>query len=200
MATTNLKEMHLRLSRRLQDAVAAETTDGKKVTAANRIDYINRAIKEMQRTLYLKLGEEQASKILQFHVSLMTCDWAAGLHLLPADDIGLPLFLSSASYIYTYYPWKLELDRLTNSIYAYAWTISGGNIYGYENGAAATTACTYYYLKKDEGIADTTDVAVTAIFYDLIVELAYADILQERGEITAQEWSQMKTNAYRGVI
>ena len=193
-ATTNLLAMHLSLAMRLNDAVANESTSGKKLTDDQRDNRINEAIREMQKFIYYKLGKEAAREILQFEVAYDTITFATAGDTLPTDDIGLPLALYSSTVLFTYHPRKEELDLYLNSNLYNAWTISSGKIIAYTAGTALNTGTgTYVYLKSDVGVNDTTDVAVTPKFYDLVVELALANTWLSRGEITPQECQNMKT-------
>lgn len=201
-ATVNLLAMHLQLSKRLNDTVATEDVAGKKVSAAQRDDYLNRAIREFQRTVYFKLGKEVARELLQFHVAYDTITFATIGDTLPTDDVGLPLALYSSTVLFTYQPRKEELDLYTNSNYYNAWTISGGKVYAYSGSGTAlnTGTGTYVYLAADVGVNNTTDVDLPARFYDIIVELALADILLDRGEIDPQGWQSMKIMTWGGFL
>jgi len=194
MATTNLLAIHLSLSKRLNDAVTVETADGKKLSATQRDDRINEAIREIQKFIYYKLGKEAAREILQFEVAYDTITFATAGDTLPTDDVGLPLALYSSTVVFSYHPRKEELDLYLNSNLYNAWTISGGKVYAYSgSGTALSTGTgTYVYLKADVGVNNTTDVAVTPRFYDLVVELALANTWLSRGEIAPQECQNMK--------
>ena len=202
MASANHDANHLKLSRLIDDPVAAAGTDGSEVTSAIRNDYLNRANKIIQLKVLALVGgnwSERRDGIFRYIPGLVTTQavtWASGSSALASDYHYWLECRDSAAGLLTYSASKAQLDGNLNANIPNAFTILGSSIYAYASGVAIANGATgtLYYVKTDAraGAADTSDITIDSFWFDLLVQIAATLYYSEKGDFeTAGQLSQM---------
>jgi hypothetical protein len=149
----NFSNLHIYLSRKVQDPVTVATADGGVFTSTDRTDYLNRANNFIQLVTW-QSGRDYVDRYLNGLVSSQAIVWAAGGTALASDykqhlscqytpTTGNPVLLR-----YVPASRKVLLDNDQNKNFDAAYTILAGEIYGYYNFAQlATGNGTLYYMK-----------------------------------------------------
>lgn len=194
MATTNFDTMSMRLSRRLKDSVSwtaggGAGVDGKIWTNTNRQDYLNQANKQIQAFIYFrdKSPDKSAAQVLlQSLVSSASITITSnGGDAVPSDYNNMPLYVikgTGGNSFYQYSPTRGILDANLTYNFQNTFTVATGKLLFYSAGArVATGTATFYYIIKDEVTQNgATDIQISTIFYDWIVDLAAHYALSER--------------------
>jgi len=203
MASPNFDNLHLYLSRKMQDPVAAAGTDGGVFTSAERTDYLNRANKFIQLVVYEK-GRDFVDRFLPGLVKTQAITWASvgtsletdySQHLSCQYTLTIPVLLR----------WvppsrKIILDNDQNRNIDAAYTILASKIYGYYNYAQLTSGSgVLYYLSNDTRASngDTNDISIDALWYDTLVDLAASFAHADRGN---QQFSDMNAQRIKMVL
>jgi hypothetical protein len=192
MASANFDALHLRLSRKIDDPVAAAATDGSEVTQALRTDLLNRANRVIQnRVLTMAAGDwtQRRDVVMRYIPGLVTTQsitWASGSATLASDFSYWVECRDSTAGLMTYHPSKAELDGNLNSNIDAAFAILGTSIYGYDNGSAIGNGATgtLYYVKTDARASngDTNDITIDGIWFDMVVDIAALLYHEEKGD------------------
>jgi hypothetical protein len=189
MATPNLDVLHLRFSKSVEDPVAAAGTAGSVFSVAQREDYINRAINDLTSQIYHIVGMNKSREILQSMETTQAISAFSSSGVAVASDytdMPTSLIKTGSTNIFSYYTKKDELDNNVNPNISAAYLISGNKIYAYESGAILTTgAGTFYYLRKDAGVQNTTDINISPKFWGAVIDLACILAFEETGELTS---------------
>ena len=185
MATTLFNALSVKLSRALQDP-AAYSTDGQRVTAANRLEFLNRANRYVQNVIW-SMGEEAVNRHLHGLIATNLTATTSGYKALPSDYsfwLGFQK-LTGGRATYVHPQAKPDLDSNANPNMTLCFTILGNYIYAYENGTTITNAAhPFYYIKNDQIAAydGLTDIAIDLVWHDTIVDIATSFALTELGE------------------
>ena len=176
-------QLHLRFSKAISDYVAAEATNGTVLTATQRDDYLNRAIKLLQEIIYSSYGIEEVQRILSSQVKTASITLSSSGVSLPSDDNAMPLTLDDGTSLYKRYANRRALViGLNADVPAYA--IEGGKIYAYNStGDVSGTGATYGYIAKDEGINSSTTILLDDTLIDVVVNLAASLFSTEVGNM-----------------
>lgn len=209
---TNFQTLHLKLSRKIQDPVSSIATDGQKVSAALRSDYLNRANKYLQ-LFFMGYDKDPVRTLTQKYLSgivkAQSFTFAtAGTAL--ASDFSFELaceYYVSASSRYTL-PWiepsaNFDMLEQRKPFTKDAYTILGGRIYGYYNNALLTTGTGYYYYVATDQSSEAdaaTDININAIWYDTLVDLAASYWFEDKGDLAFSEANKRRTELVLAVI
>jgi hypothetical protein len=204
MATPSLDILHLRFSRSVEDPVGSAGSAGLQFSVVQREDYINRAINDLTSDIYHIVGMNKAREILQ---SMETTQSIAAFSntgtSVASDYCDMPtsLLKTGSTNIFSYYPKKDELDNNVNPNISAAYVVSGNKIYAYESGAILNTgAGTFYYIRKDAGVQNTTDVNISPKFYGAVIDLAAILAFEETGELTSADARASRVKAILNLI
>ena len=188
MPSANFDELHLRLARKIFDypSTAVPPGTGVKVSAALRTDYLNRANKQIQFMVWTA-GKAKVNEYLRGLVKTAPVTMASGSGILPVD-FSFRLSFQKASG--KRFDWveperKADLDINANPNQTSAYTILGNLIYAYEDGAAiADGDHVLYYIGSDQRshADDDDDIAIDALWYEVLVDLAAAYHFEDRME------------------
>lgn len=192
MSSPNFDNLHLKLSRKIFDPVAAAATDGVKVSSDLRTDYLNRANRFIENQVILldkSLG--LAAQCLPGLLKTQSFTWTSAGTSLSSDYVQ---WLSSEHVSGTTHTKllfrdpsrKVELDSSYNPFDKNVFTILGGKIYGYLNGSILTSGSgVLYYLASDQRASsgDTSDIAIDEMWWDLIVDLAASFFNSDTGNL-----------------
>ena len=189
MASANFDSLHLKLSRKIFDPVAAAATDGVKVSSLLRTDYLNRANRFIQRLVWVtgKAGDFLGGLITSVEITFSS----SGVSV--ASDYSFPVALRKAlSHPFVYRPpsQKAALDGNYDPNEKTVFTVMGGKVYAYENGAILTSGTGYFfYLKSDQRASsgDSEDIAIDSLWYDTLVDIASSYYFEDRGEVKFAE-------------
>ena len=183
MASANFDALHLKLSRRIADPVAAAGTNGTECSSALRTDYLNRA-NRMNQQMVLAQGPEAISRLLPGLIATDTTATSSGSRSLPSDYAFHVAFQKVSGARATFVPAraKADLDQNSNPNMDLAYTIVGGTLYAYDGGVAiANGSHILYYMKTDQRASsgDSADISIDAWWWDTLLALAahlfYAD-------------------------
>jgi hypothetical protein len=188
MASANFDNLHLMLSRKLQDPVSAAGTDGTPYTSAQRTDYLNRANHFIQLIVW-RQGRDLVDKFLAGLVKAYTVTWdLAGVNLaiLVTDYQQHLSCIHDGTRLLTWVPpsRKTLLDNDQNRNLDRCYTILQNKLYGYYNYAQLTSGTgTFYYMQNDTRASngDTNDISIDSIWYDTLVDIAASFALDDRG-------------------
>lgn len=189
MASPNFNELHARLSRQVEDPVAAASaaTDGGILSSAVRSDYLNRATREFLQNAYLILGVAKMRKLFQTVLTTQaigTFD-SAGTTLTNYIELPIDLVKTGDTSKFVYWPNKSELDNYENPHVNNAYAIEGGKLYAYQDGTVLSSgAGTFYHISYIDLVADdsSNDTLIPSIFYDTVVDYAVSYYLAETGK------------------
>lgn len=208
----NFQTLHLKLSRKIFDSVAAIQTDGVKVSAAQRSDYLNRANKFIQ-LFFMGYDKTPTKSITQDYLSGLV---KANMFTFSTDGTSLQSdvsFILSAEYYvdatHRYVlPWveasaSFEMLDKRKPYTKNAYLLLGGKIYGFYNNAwlAAGTGY-YYYIATDQSAATdgATDININSIWYDTLVDLAATYYFEDKGDLAFAEANKRRTELVLAVI
>ena len=210
MSSPLFDDLHVKLSRKLTDPVAAAATDGAEVTSALRTDYLNRANKFIQMLLWTN-KPDLFETYLQGLIATSSVTFASTGAALPSD-FSYAITLQQDSPVRKL-KWfepsrKIELDMATvasanNPFFSNCYTILGNKIYAYQSGVILSSGTgTFYYIKNDQRASsgDSSDIAIDAIWYETLVDLAASYHYSDKKEITLQKASEDRATLVLGVI
>ena len=189
MASPLFDALHLKLSRKILDPVAAAATDGGEVTQALRTDYLNRANKFIQMYMWLNrrslvdvylqgLIKSQAIAAFQTAGVAVATDYSYWLTLKANSPAQIFEWMEPAR--------TFILDMNANPNLANVFTIYGGKIFAYQSGAVLNTgAGTLFYIGNDQRASngDTADIAIDPIWYEPIVDIAASYHFEDKGAL-----------------
>jgi hypothetical protein len=204
----NFSNLHLYLSRKLQDPVSVATADGVVFTSDIRTDYLNRGNNFIQLVVW-QAGREFVDRYLNGLVTTQAIVWDAAGTTLATDykqhlscqytpTTGNPIllrFIPSSR--------KILLDNDQNRNLAEAYTILGGKIYGYYNyNQLATGNGVLYYMKSDVRTAstDVDDISIDSLWYDTMVDLAASFAHEDRGNGEQATMNQARTKMVLNIL
>jgi hypothetical protein len=204
----NFSNLHLYLSRKLQDPVAVATVDGGRYTSDMRTDYLNRGNNFIQLVVW-QAGREYVDRYLNGLVATQAVVWDVAGTTLATDykqhlscqytpTTGNPIllrFVPSSR--------KILLDNDQNRNFAEAFTILGGKIYGYYNySQLATGNGVLYYMKSDVRVAstDATDISIDSLWYDTVVDLAASFAHEDQGNGEQASMNQARTKMVLNIL
>jgi hypothetical protein len=187
MPSPNFDSLHLYLSRKIVDPVAAAGTDGGPCSSAMRTDYLNRANRLIQNVLWKSDADPDypiISRFLQGLIGSSSFVFSTSGADLPSD-YSRPLWVDGSMRLFYREPsvWSRVLSddaRFYNSMF----TVYGNKIYGTFGGAALGTGNgVLYYVKSDVRVSsgDTLDIAIDSIWWDILVDIAASMYNQDRG-------------------
>lgn len=208
MPSPNFDGLHLYLSRKVQDPVAAAATDGSVLSSAMRTDYLNRANNFIQMVVQ-QAGREYVNRFLNGLVKTQAIVWAAAGTSLATDykqylscqytpSVGNPVLLRFVGP-----SWKIVLDNDQNRNYDAAYTILDGKIYGYYNfSQLATGNGVLYYMRSDSRASngDTLDIAIDSLWYDTIVDLAASFAHEDRGNVDFAQMNSKRISMVMNIL
>jgi hypothetical protein len=210
MASPLFDALHLKLSRKLTDPVAAAATDGGEVSSALRTDYLNRANKFIQMLLWTT-KPDLFETYLQGLIATSSITFASAGAALPSD-FSYAITLQQDSPVRKL-KWfepsrKIELDMATvsansNPFFSNCFTILGNKIYAYQAGTILSSGTgTFYYIKNDQRASsgDSSDIMIDAIWHETLVDLAASYHYSDKKEITLQKASEDRATLVLGVI
>lgn len=208
MPSANFGELHLYLSRKLQDPVTLAATDGGIATSAMRTDYLNRANNFIQMVVQ-QAGRDYVDRFLNGLVDTQAIVWAATGTALATDyrqhlscqytpATGNPVLLRFVGPSR-----KIVLDNDQNRNYDAAYTILEGKIYGYYNfSQLATGNGVLYYLKSDVRASynDTYDISIDSLWYDTIVDIAASFAHEDRGNVDFAQMNSKRISMVMNIL
>jgi hypothetical protein len=183
----NFDDIHMKLARKLFDPVATSATNGVKVTALLRTDYLNRANSFIQTTLLASIKNGDYSVIGQWLAGLVkvqTPTWASGGTTVATDYVHWISCVHSGTRLLWRDPSrKLELDNAFNPSDKNCFTIFGGKIYAYYNAAQLTTGTgSLYYLFNDTG-ATGAAILLDPVWHETLIDLAASFYFSDKGDL-----------------
>jgi hypothetical protein len=193
MASANHDANHLKLSRKIGDAVAAAATNGTVVTSAQRNDYLNRANTMIQ--LFFKrrgdaenhLGELVGVADITFSSAALPSDYSFDLRLYKIDASlarkNIICHWVAPSVI------PMVLNREAQD-YKNCYTIRGTTVETYIDFLLLSSGTgKFYYIKNDQraSAGDSADILVSSLWYDTIVDIAALYFFLDKGQIEFQK-------------
>ena len=187
----NFDDLSVKLSRKLFDPVAASTTNGAKITAALRTDYLNRANSFIQTTLLASIKGGDYTVVGQWLAGLIkvqSVTWASGgttvatdyVHWISVEHVPTT---GRVRLLWRDPSRKMELDQAFNPNDKNCFTILGGKIYGYFGGAQLTTGTgNLYYLFNDTG-ATGAAILLDPIWHETLIDLAASFHFGDKGDL-----------------
>lgn len=187
----------------LHDANAAklrrkvfDDSAGVEVTDALANDYLNRANRFIQIFLWNMDKSDDKTLVqrkLSGLVNTQAITWS-GAGAAVATDYAFPIFAlyvdGSAAYHPLYYTepsvYLKSIPNLTD-FKDNVFLIFGGKTYGYYQGSNLTSGTgAIYYIKNDQraSLADSSDIAIDSIWYDVLVDLAATYHFEDKGQLS----------------
>ena len=212
MASANFDALHLKLSRKIFDPVAAAATDGSEVTSALRTDYLNRANKFIQFFLYgfdKDPTRKLTQKLLSGLVSTQSITFAVGGDAVASDfSYALSCYYYTGATSLTIHPlMEVRPDQFVpafrNAFIKDTFTIYGGSLYGMYNQSALTSGSgILYYIANDQRASsgDTSDIAIDAIWYESLVDLAATYHFEDKGKLDFAAAQEKRTQLVLAII
>jgi hypothetical protein len=200
MASPLFDNLHLRLSRKIQDYVAAAATNGAKVTSLLRTDYLNQANKFIQRQ-FRKGG---ADVWLQGLVKVQTPTFAAAGTAVATDySYWLSCKGTSEKLLFVSPEFKARIVSKENRNWKNVFTIETGKLYAFQNYIQLTASTgELKYIQNDNraSAGDTADIAIDDIWYDALVHIASTYHSEDRLGLTFADGEAERINIVKAVV
>ena len=186
MASPLFDNLHLYLSRKIQDPVSAAGDSGTASTS-DRTDYLNRANRFIQTVLWTKdLGPDFPiiSKYLQGLIGASSFTFSTSGTAIPSD-YSYPLWVDGTQRLFFKEPsWWSRVLSDDARMYHSMFTVFTNKVYATYGGAALSSGTgVLYYVKSDQRASngDSADIGIDSIWYDVLVALAASFYFQDRG-------------------
>lgn len=192
--------LHLKLSRRLRDAVSAAVDDGLEFSSTLRTDYLNQAVNHLIFQVYHadpSLTKSWAREKLQSVMKVQAIAFSSSGVAVASDygDMAITVTKMGSQKIFAFHPRKSELDTNVNPNLNAAFVVEADKLYVYEDGVVLNAGTgTFWYLPRITGAVGGT-IALSEQFEDTVVDIAVTYALSDKNKLDQAQAFIQRANA-----